>query len=147
MAGGRGDGGGAGAGAAGGLGAGLMFFTSAKLRPGVDIVIEATGLSDLVATADLVITGEGCTDFQTAFGKAPVGVAKLANQFGVPVVCLSGSLGQGHHDVLDCGIDALMNIIPCPICLEECMAGVDVFTEEAATRLGMLLKVGMRIEE
>jgi len=136
-----------GAGAAGGLGAGLMFFTSAKLRPGVDIVIEATGLSDLVATADLVITGEGCTDFQTAFGKAPVGVAKLANQFGVPVVCLSGSLGQGHHDVLDCGIDALMNIIPCPICLEECMAGVDVFTEEAATRLGMLLKVGMRIEE
>ena len=135
-----------GAGAAGGLGAGLMFFTSAKLRPGVDIVIEATGLSDLVATADLVITGEGCTDFQTAFGKAPVGVAKLANQFGVPIVCLSGSLGQGHHDVLDCGIDALMNIIPCPICLEECMAGVDVFTEEASTRLGMLLKVGMRIK-
>lgn len=135
-----------GAGAAGGLGAGLMFFTSAKLRPGVDIVIEATGLSNLVATSDLVITGEGCTDFQTAFGKAPVGVAKLANQFGIPVVCLSGSLGTGHQNVLDCGVDALMNIIPYPICLEECMASVDAFTEEAAIRLGLLLKVGMRIK-
>ncbi len=135
-----------GAGAAGGLGAGLMFFTSAKLRPGVDIVIEATGLRDMVAKADLVITGEGCTDFQTAFGKAPVGVAKLANQLAVPVVCLSGSLGQGHQDVLNFGIDALMNIIPYPVCLEECMANVDVFTEEAAIRMGMLLKVGMRIK-
>ncbi len=74
-----------GAGAAGGLGAGLMYFTAAKLRPGVEIVLEAVGFADLVEDAAFVVTGEGRTDFQTAFGKAPVGVAKLAKRFGIPV--------------------------------------------------------------
>ena len=64
-----------GAGAAGGMGACLLFFTPARLRPGVEIVLETTGFDGLVAGADLVISGEGRTDFQTAMGKAPVGVA------------------------------------------------------------------------
>ena len=68
----------AGAGAAGGLGAGLLLFTPAQLKPGVDVVLYAVGFSEIVKDADFVITGEGCTDFQTAFGKAPVGVARCA---------------------------------------------------------------------
>jgi len=135
-----------GAGAAGGLGAGLMFFTSAKLKPGIELVIEASGLSEKIKNADLVITGEGCTDFQTAFGKAPIGIAKLAKQFGVPVVCLSGSLGQGYQDVLSCNVDAVMNILPHPMEIEQCMADAEILTEEAAIRLGLLLRVGIKLK-
>jgi len=75
-----------GAGAAGGLGAGLLYFTPAQLRPGVEIVLEITGFDARVRHADLVITGEGRTDFQTAMGKAPVGVAAAARRHGVPVI-------------------------------------------------------------
>ena len=135
-----------GAGAAGGLGAGLMFFTSAKFQPGIELVISASGLREKIKTADLVITGEGCTDFQTVFGKAPVGIAKLAKQFGVPVICLAGSLGQGYREVLACDIDALMNIQPQPMGLEQCIAEAETLTEEAAFRLGLLLRVGIKLK-
>ncbi len=134
-----------GAGAAGGLGAGLMFFTNAGLRPGVEIVIEATGLASLAQTVDLVVTGEGCTDFQTAFGKAPVGVASVAKKHGKPVVCLSGSLGPGAEDVLEHGIDALMSVVPRPMSLDECMQSGAALIEQAAERLAHLLRMGMSL--
>jgi len=130
----------AGAGAAGGLGAGLMFFTPAKLKPGVEIVLDAVGFSDIVRDADIVITGEGRTDFQTAFGKAPVGVAKVAKTHGVPVFCISGGLGDGADDVLGQGIDALMSICDRPISLEECMAAGSSLVEAAAARLCRIVK-------
>lgn len=76
-----------GAAAAGGLGAGLKIFTLAELRPGIEIVLEATGFEEKVKQADLEITGEGRTDFQTAHGKAPVGVARLAQKHRVPTLC------------------------------------------------------------
>ncbi len=132
-----------GAGAAGGLGAGLLFFTNAELRPGVEIVMEATGFADMAATAQLVITGEGLTDFQTAHGKAPVGIARVAKKHNVPVVCLAGGLGDGAEDVYDQGIDALMSIVPQPMGLEQCMANGEVLIEAAAERLCRLIKVGM----
>jgi glycerate kinase len=131
-----------GAGAAGGLGAGLMFFTAATLRPGVEIVLEATGFAALVRDAALVITGEGNTDFQTAHGKAPVGVAKVAKLFGVPAVCLSGGLGKGCDAVLAQGIDGLMSVVPQPMALEECMCSAAELIEAATARLCRLLKVG-----
>lgn len=134
-----------GAGAAGGLGAGLLFFTNARLRPGVEIVLEATGFTELAAQASLIITGEGRTDFQTAFGKAPVGVAKTAKQYGVPVVCLSGGLGEGADAVLNQGIDAVMSVIPQPMGLEECVKQGAELIESAAIRLCRLLQVGRRI--
>jgi glycerate kinase len=136
-----------GAGAAGGLGAGMLFFCGAKLRPGVDIVLEATGFVDMVKTAHLVITGEGRTDFQTAHGKAPVGIAKVAKQFGVPVICLKGGLGDGADDVLDHGIDGLMSIVPRPMPLEQCIEQGEKLIEDAVSRLCRLIKVGMDIEE
>jgi glycerate kinase len=132
-----------GAGAAGGLGAGLLWFTPARLRPGVEIVLEATGFEALVAAADLVLTGEGRTDFQTAMGKAPVGVAAVARRHGVPVLCLSGGLGDGADQVLDHGIDALASIVPGPLSLEECVARAPGLIEAAAARMCRLLKVGM----
>ncbi len=131
-----------GAGAAGGLGAGLMIFTSAQLRPGVEIVLEATNFEDKVKHADLVITGEGRTDFQTAHGKAPVGVAKLAKKFNVPVVCLSGGLGSGCEEVYKHGIDALMSIVPQPMSLESCIDSSEELLQRATTRLCRLVHVG-----
>lgn len=134
-----------GAGAAGGLGAGLMFFTSAVLRPGVDIVIEATGLHELIRTADIIITGEGTTDFQTAFGKAPVGIAGVAKHYGKPVVCISGGLGPGAEEVLNHGIDALISVTPRPMSLEECMRDGAALIEQTAERLARLVKIGMSL--
>jgi glycerate kinase len=131
-----------GAGAAGGLGAGLLLFTPARLQPGVQIVLEATGFRELARTVDLVITGEGRTDAQTAMGKAPVGVAALAKTWDVPVLCLSGGLGPGAEDVLTLGIDALLSIVPQAMPLEACMADGAALTQAAAARACRLLKLG-----
>ncbi|KYZ76538.1 glycerate kinase [Anaerosporomusa subterranea] len=135
-----------GAGAAGGLGAGLLFFTAAALRPGVEIVLETVGFRTMVEAADLVITGEGRTDFQTAFGKAPVGVAKIAKEFRKPVICLSGGLGDGADDVLAQGIDAVMSIVPGPMALEDCILGGTELLEAAAARLCRVIKVGRSLD-
>ncbi len=134
-----------GAGAAGGLGAGLLFFTPASLRPGVAIVLETTGFEALVQGVDLVLTGEGRTDFQTAMGKAPVGVAAVAKRHGVPVICLSGGLGDGAEDVLSLGIDALASVVPQPMSLEACMGQGMALVEAAAVRVCRLLKVGLSL--
>jgi glycerate kinase len=132
-----------GAGAAGGLGAGLLFFTSARLRPGVEIVLETLDFASVVSSASLVITGEGCSDFQTAFGKAPVGVAKIAAQYGVPVICLSGGLGEGYRDVYAQGIGAVYACPPRPMTLRECMdAGADQVSD-AAERLCRVLQTAL----
>ncbi len=132
-----------GAGAAGGLGAGLLFFTRAEFRPGIEIVLEAADFAKIVRQADLVITGEGCTDFQTARGKAPVGIASLAKHHQVPVVCLSGGLGPGSEEVLRQGIDGLMSIVPRPMALEECMESAALLVTEATARLCRLLHIGI----
>ena len=103
------------------IGAGLMAFLGAQLRPGVDIVIEAARLEEKLQGADLVITGEGKLDRQTAFGKAPIGVARLAKKHSIPVVALAGSLGEGADELVKHGIDAVFSIVPGPVSLEEAM--------------------------
>jgi glycerate kinase len=134
-----------GAGAAGGLGAGLLFFTPARLRPGVEIVLEAVRFDELVRGADLVVTGEGRTDFQTAMGKAPVGVAAAAKRHGVPVVCLSGGLGPGADDVLAQGIDAVVPVVSGPMALDEAMRNAAALVEAGAARACRLVRVGTGI--
>ncbi|MER2527916.1 MAG: glycerate kinase [Candidatus Competibacter denitrificans] len=129
-----------GAGAAGGLGAAMLFFTPAQLRPGVDIVLDAVHFAEVVKGAIFVITGEGRTDFQTAFGKAPVGVAKVAKSFNVPVFCLSGALGEGTDTLIDHGIDALLSICDQPMTLEEAMREGDALIEAAAARLCRIIR-------
>jgi len=139
----------AGAGAAGGLGAGLLFFTPAKLRPGVEIVLEACAFTHAVRHAQFVLTGEGRTDYQTAYGKAPVGVARLAKESGapgIPVFCLSGGLGQGADDVLAQGIDAVMSICDRPLSLEECIRDGALLIEAGAERLCRIVKASQAIQ-
>ena len=110
-----------GAGAAGGLGAGLLFFTPARLVPGVDLVLDAAHFDERVRGADLVLTGEGRTDQQTAMGKAPVGVARRARAHGVPVRVVSGSLGPGAELLLQHGIASVDGVAPPGMAVEEAM--------------------------
>lgn len=101
-----------GAGAAGGLGAGLLIFTQAALQKGIEIVIEYTGLKQKLATADIVLTGEGGIDFQTKFGKTPYGVAQAAKQSGKKVIAVAGYIGEGIDTLYKEGIDAVFGIVP-----------------------------------
>lgn len=111
-----------GAGAAGGLGAGLLAFTSARLRRGVEIVIDETRLADAVTGADLVLTGEGRVDSQTAHGKTPYGVACVARAAGVPVIAVAGVLGDGAEDLVGPVFDGLFPVLGRLASLDEVLA-------------------------
>jgi glycerate kinase len=123
-----------GAGAAGGLGAGLLFFTPARLVPGVDLVLDSARFDDVVRGATLVLTGEGCTDRQTAMGKAPVGVARVAQRHGVPVLLVSGSLGPGADEVLALGISRIVAAAPPGMPVGEAMSRAAELVESAVSR-------------
>ncbi len=123
-----------GAGAAGGLGAGLLFFTPARLVPGVDLVLDSTRFDDLVRGAALVLTGEGRSDAQTAMGKAPVGVARVAQRHGVPVLLVSGSLGPGAEDLVRHGISRVESASPAGMPVEEAMRRAAELLEAAVIR-------------
>jgi glycerate 2-kinase len=101
----------AGAGAAGGLGAGLMAFLNARLKKGVELVIEYTGLEERVIGADYVFTGEGSIDAQTLFGKTPYGVALTAKKHSVPVIAFAGRVGAGVEPLYDHGFKAIIGIL------------------------------------
>jgi len=108
-----------GAGAAGGLGFGVMIFLKGKLERGIDIVARITMLAEKMVGADLVITGEGRIDFQTAYGKTPFGVAQLAKAKSIPVVAIAGSLGENYQLLYDKGFDGIFSIINKPMTLEK----------------------------
>ncbi|WP_213996004.1 glycerate kinase, partial [Tepidanaerobacter syntrophicus] len=108
-----------GAGAAGGLGAALMAFLGAEFRLGIDLIIELVKLEDKMAESDIVVTGEGMTDYQTLYGKVPLGIARVAKKHNKPVICISGSLGEGYEELYYNGIEALFSIVNRPMSLEE----------------------------
>ena len=124
-----------GSGAAGGLGAGLVAFLGARLRPGVEMVVDAVGLVGTLRGADLVITGEGRMDRQSAFGKTPVGVARAAKKLGIPVVAICGSIGDGAEAVLTRGIDAYFAVTPRPMPLDESMRRAPELLRTAASQV------------
>ena len=134
-----------GAGAAGGLGGGLIAFLDAELRTGVDIVLDVVGLDRHLEGADLVITGEGCLDYQTVYDKAPIGVASRAKARGIPVVSVSGSLGERFREVHDHGIDATVAITWAPMRLEEAFEAAAELAASAAEEALRLMKLGTRV--
>lgn len=111
-----------GAGAAGGIGAALKGFLNAEFRPGIAIVIEQSGLDAAAQWADVVFTGEGSIDFQTKFGKTPVGVAETAKRHGKPVIAVAGHIGTGIDELHEVGIDAVFGIAPGAASLSELLA-------------------------
>ena len=132
-----------GAGAAGGLGAGLAGFARARLRRGVELVMERVGLAEALAGANLVITGEGRTDSQSAAGKVCAGVGRLAAAHHVPCVVLSGAV-EGSMDALHAqGVTAVLSIAPGPQTLAQALeTAADQLARTAGEVAAVFFRVG-----
>ena len=134
-----------GAGAAGGLGAGLVAFVGARMQRGIDIVLEAARIKTHLKGADLVITGEGCVDFQTIAGKTPVGVARAARQQGVPVVAVGGSIADDANGVFAHGIDGLESACARDMSRQEAIRHSKAHLANAAERVIHLILIGKKM--
>lgn len=110
-----------GAGAAGGLGFALLSYLHAELTPGIDLILDAVRLDEVLKDADIAVTGEGCLDHQTAMGKAPVGVAKLAKKYNAKVLAFAGGVTKDAKACNEAGIDAFFPIVRGITTLNEAM--------------------------
>lgn len=132
-----------GAGAAGGVGFALLAFAGAKFCPGIDTVLDIIGFDEKVKNADLVITGEGKMDGQSAFGKAPVGVAARCG--GVPVVAMVGGIGEGFEAVYEKGITSVFSVFDNAMPLSEAIENAGPMMTRAAERMFRTVKAGMKV--
>ncbi len=128
----------AGAGAAGGLGAGLVAFCGARVVSGVTLISAAVGLEEKIKGADLVLTGEGSFDAQSAGGKTPWGVATLAAAHGVPTVIVAGNITDDAPGAVPEGV-ATYCVLPGPVVLEEAMKHAGEYVRSGTARLMRLL--------
>ena len=131
-----------GSGAAGGLGGAFTAFFNSELKPGIDIITEKIELENKINGSDYVITGEGRIDFQTAMGKTPSGVAKLAKKYGIPVIAIGGSVDDEIGNIYECGITAAFSIIDSPMTLGEAMdtKNAQRLVEKTAEQIFRLIK-------
>ena len=135
-----------GAGAAGGMGAALMALCDARLRPGIELVLEAIDFARHLDGADVVITGEGRLDAQTAAGKAPAGVARAAHARGIPVIALGGGLADDAEALLAATFDALEAAVTHPQTLAEALRYSAENLERAGRRIGLWLRLVGQLE-
>lgn len=110
-----------GSGAAGGLGAAFSGFLKGTLESGVELILDLINIEQYFDDCDLVITGEGKLDRQTSMGKVPVGVAKRAKAYNIPVIALAGAVNQDELQLNDAGIAGCFSIIQSPITIREAM--------------------------
>jgi len=119
-----------GAGAAGGLGAGLIAFLGANLKSGVDIILDAVEFEKQIKNADIIFTGEGKIDSQTAYGKAIAGVLKIAQKNNIPVIAIAGKIDNNIDELYKHGLKAIFSICNGPITFEESMKnGYELMTK------------------
>jgi len=130
----------AGGGAAGGLCAGAVAFLDARIKSGVEVVMDAIGIDEKIGQADVVITGEGRIDGQTAGGKTPVGIALRSKKQNKPVFAIAGFIGSGAEQVYAHGIDSVMSAIVSPMGLEEAIRKSAGNIEAASERLFRIIK-------
>lgn len=134
-----------GAGAAGGLGAALKVFLNANLKSGIETVLDLIGFDDCLKGSDLVITGEGRMDWQSAFGKVPSGVGLRCKAKHIPVIAIVGGMGKNAQDLYEYGISSIIPTVNSPMAVEEAMErAVELYTD-AADRMFRMLKTGMGI--
>lgn len=131
----------AGAGAAGGLGAGLMVFLNGNLKKGIEIVIEYSGLEKKVKNCDMVWTGEGSIDFQTQYGKTPLGVATVAKKYNKPVVALSGRVGDDIDILYEKGIDSIFGIMRGVTTIDEALKNGKENIERTSENIARLMEM------
>ena len=124
-----------GAGAAGGLSMGFMAFCGGKLEQGIDLVLDTIGFDEQAREADILISGEGATDYQTAYGKAPVGVCRRGAKYGKPGFIISGTLGRDYDAVYQSGVTSVVSTIVSAMTNEEAIAQSETLLRKAAVRL------------
>lgn len=132
-----------GAGAAGGVGGALLAFFGAELRSGGELITEWLDLENTLKDADLVVTGEGGMNHQTAYGKTPVVVGKLAKKHQIPVIALVGSISEGFEEVYVNGIDAVFSIITEVGDIEEVLETAFSNVEQTAENVARILKINI----
>ena len=132
-----------GAGAAGGLGAALKVFLHGKMRSGIETVLDLIHFDERLEGVDLVVTGEGRTDWQSCFGKVMQGVGVHAKAKGIPVAGLSGSLGKNALDICEYGVSSLMTTVNAPMSLDEALDRAEELYLEGAIRMFRFIKTGM----
>jgi len=128
-----------GAGAAGGLGAGLLAFLDARLRSGADLVLDATKFASRIAGADLVVTGEGRADAQSAYGKLTQAVTQAARSAGVRAAMVVGGTAPGYEALLSQGVEAIEVSTPAGMPIDDAMLQAEPLIEGAAARLAARL--------
>ncbi|NMN00424.1 glycerate kinase [Bifidobacterium sp. DSM 109958] len=135
-----------GAGGAGGLGAGLLAFTRSTMRAGVEIVADTVRLAERAAGADYCFTGEGGIDFQTQYGKTPMGVARAVHSLSprTGVIALAGYVGDGIDQLYDLGIDAVFGIVPGAMPLAQALEAGPENLARTAENAARLIAIGLR---
>lgn len=136
-----------GSGAAGGMGAALLWYTNACLSAGIHLVLELLNAQHYLQQAQLVIVGEGWLDWQSAFGKAPVGVADMAAGYQVPVIALCGGRDDSSRTLYQHNVAAMWSICPRPLSLEESMANCEILLADAAENVLRTFIAGHRITQ
>lgn len=134
-----------GSGASGGLGAGLLAFTNATLHPRFEIIMDFINIEQEISTADIVFTAEGSLDFQTPNGKIPSEVARIAKTSHIPVIAITGTIGEGAELNYQTGIDAYSSIIQKPVSLELAMKNAPKWIEESTYSALRKVAIGWRM--
>lgn len=134
-----------GAGAAGGLGAALWAFLGARLCPGVETVLDLIDFDSRLTDVDLVVTGEGRMDWQSAYGKVPCGVAKRCRKRQIPVAAIVGGMGPGAETMYQFGIDSILPAVNGVMELKDAMERSEELYGNAADRMFRLLRAGSRL--
>lgn len=129
-----------GSGAAGGLGSALIAVLNGCFKRGIDIVIEKNNLEEKIRSSDLVITGEGKIDYQTQFGKAPLGIARMAKKYGVPAIRICGTIGENIEKLYEEGFTSIFSIINKPMSLENAMKESEILLQNVSERIIRIYK-------
>ncbi len=135
-----------GAGAAGGLGAALCVFLRATLKSGIETVLDLMDFDGLLEGVDLVVTGEGRIDWQSAFGKVPSGIGQRCRAKGIPAVALVGGMGDGAEKIYDFGVESILPTINGAMDIEEALERARELYVNAAERMFRLIRVGMEMK-
>ena len=136
-----------GAGAAGGVGAALVVFLNAVLKSGIETVLNLVDFDSRLQGVSLVVTGEGRTDWQSAFGKVLHGVGMHSKKYGIPAVAIVGSMGQGAERIYDSGIDSILTTVNAPMELHAALEQAEELYLNAARRLFRMLKAGNEMKQ
>ena len=134
-----------GTGAAGGLGAALKIFLNAEMKSGIETVLDLIDFDRLLENVDLVVTGEGRTDWQSCFGKVMQGVGDRAKRHSIPVTALCGGLGKGYEQIYEHGVDSIMTTVDGPMALSEALENAEELYYKGAVRMFRMVRAGMKL--